>query len=62
MIKTLIWILECGAQRDMGHRKRRYKKNWKPSICGHGEEWRKSVGRNITEMKKCRKGLEQKEP
>jgi len=33
----------------------------RPLKSGYGEEWRKSVGQDILQMKKCCQGLEKKE-
>jgi len=47
--------------RDMDHKRRKYKEYRRPLKCGHGEEWRKSVEQNISQVKKCWKGLKKKE-
>src|SRR6218665_3069768 len=56
--------MECGAvwSRNMDNEERRYKKDLRLLKCGLGEEWRKSAGQNIRQMKKYWKLLERKDP
>src|SRR6218665_4182161 len=55
--------MECGDvwSRNMDNEEIRYKKT-RLLKCGLGEEWRKSVGQNIRQMKKYWKRLERKDP
>src|SRR6218665_837123 len=56
--------MECGAvwSRNMDNEERRHKEELRLLKCGLGEEWRKSAGQNIRQMKNYWKRLGGKIP